>query len=145
MNRDLASEGWTEIDRGGFAGYVGPLWTRSTPEGHRQLAVIMDERHANQRGVMHGGMMMTLLDQALGMHLTAQGPMMNATIQLDTHFLAPARIGDCVEVTAEIVRETRSMAFMAARAMVGDRLIATARGVWARRDPLEAQQGEGQR
>ena len=40
------------------------------------------------------------------------------------------RIGEFVEVKCTAVRRTRSLVFMSAELVVGDRVVATAKGVW---------------
>ena len=53
-----------------------------------------------------------------------------ATVQLDMHFIDAVQIGDFVEAKCTVVRRTRSLVFMAAELVVGDRVVATAKGVW---------------
>jgi acyl-coenzyme A thioesterase PaaI-like protein len=52
------------------------------------------------------------------------------TVQLNTHFIAPARIGDFVESRAEVMRATRTVVFVRGMLVVGDRTIVSADGVW---------------
>src|SRR3546814_4172544 len=90
----------------GFLGHVGPIWERVDEEGVT-LAFQATQKHANLRGVVHGGMLMTLADRLLGMH----GRMRNenrsqATVQLDVHFFVTVRIGDVV--TGRRTEEHRS-------------------------------------
>jgi len=121
---DPAAEGWfIRDDEPGFIALVGPLWQRG--EGKAvAFGFLAQEKHLNRRNVVHGGALMTFADQALG--LTARevtGGLPQATIQLDTHFLAPAAAG-------EIVRHTRSILFMQGTVSVGERAIASAQGIW---------------
>ena len=53
-----------------------------------------------------------------------------ATVQLDVHFIDAVQVGEFVECRAEVVRRTRSVVFMAAELVVGERVVATANGVW---------------
>jgi acyl-coenzyme A thioesterase PaaI-like protein len=51
-------------------------------------------------------------------------------VQLDVHFIDAVQIGEFVECRAKVVRRTRALVFMAAELVVGERVVATANGVW---------------
>jgi acyl-coenzyme A thioesterase PaaI-like protein len=53
-----------------------------------------------------------------------------ATVQLDVHFVDAVKVGEFVEAKCQVVRRTRSLVFMSGDLMVGDRVVATAKGVW---------------
>jgi acyl-coenzyme A thioesterase PaaI-like protein len=53
-----------------------------------------------------------------------------ATIQLDVHFIESVQIGEFVEARCRVIRRTRSLIFMSAELLVGNRVVATANGVW---------------
>jgi uncharacterized protein (TIGR00369 family) len=128
---DPAQEGWfTRDDEPGFMVLIGPLWQRGEGE-ELSFGFVVEEKHLNRRGVVHGGMLMTFADQALG--LTARevtGSLPQATIQLDTHFIAPAAAGEFITVKAEVVRRTRSILFMRGTLGVGLRAVASTQGIW---------------
>ncbi len=128
---DPAREGWTlRNDEPGFMVLIGPLWQHG--EGQElAFGFLVEEKHLNRRGVVHGGMLMTVADQALG--LTAReltGGLPQATIQLDTHFIAPAVAGEFITVKAEVVRRTRSILFLQGALQVGERVVASSQGIW---------------
>jgi uncharacterized protein (TIGR00369 family) len=90
-----------------------------------------DARHVNDRGVVHGGMLMTFADQAFGeLVLDWVERRLCATIQLNTHFIAAVQVGDLVEARGEIVRGTSSLVFIRGFLMVGDRTVAAIDGIW---------------
>lgn len=127
---DPAAEGWTKTVDHGFIELVGPLWSRREPEGmaHGFLA---EARHLNRGGIVHGGMLMTFADQALGFASIEAAPGgRRATIQLDTHFVAAVREGDFVVARCRVVRRTRSVMFMTGTLSVGESVVATANGIW---------------
>ncbi len=127
---DPAAAGWQQYTDEGFFGLVGPLWTRE--EGGTHLyAFKAESKHHNRRGVVHGGMLMAFADRSMGMtcwYANEQQP--QATVQLDMHFIDAVRIGEFVEAKCRVVRRTRSVIFMEAELVVGDRVVATAKGVW---------------
>jgi acyl-coenzyme A thioesterase PaaI-like protein len=76
-------------------------------------------------------MLMTFADRAMGMtcwYANERQP--QATVQLDVHFIDAVQIGEFVEARCRIVRRTRSLIFMAADLVAGERVVATANGVW---------------
>jgi uncharacterized protein (TIGR00369 family) len=113
-----------------FPYLVGPVLER-LEDGRRAFAFMADARHVNDRGVVHGGMLMTFADQAFGeLVLDWVERRLCATIQLNTHFIATVQVGDLVEARGEIVRGTRSLVFMRGFLMVGDRTVAAIDGIW---------------
>ncbi len=130
-------------DDEGFIGLVGPLWERWDGDT-LVLAFTAEGKHANQRGVVQGGMLMTLADRVMGhalrVHLAGQ-PV--ATIQLDTHFLDAGHIGHLIEARGELTRVTSSVAFVAGTVSQGERTLMQATGVWKRlRDSDDAAAGQ---
>jgi uncharacterized protein (TIGR00369 family) len=127
---DPAAAGWTTQDRTGFSALVGPIWARQEG-GDLAYGFLAEAKHANARGVVHGGMLMTFADQALGRLVSeAVGRKPIATIQLDTHFLAPARPGDFVEAHGKIVRRTRSVVFVEGTLTVKGHPVSRSHGIW---------------
>lgn len=136
---DPAGEGWTRRPDDGFVELVGPLWSRPDEEGPVRYGFLAERRHLNRGGVVHGGMVMTFADQALGLAAwAANGDRPQVTVQLDTQFISSVQQGEFVEARCRVLRQTASLLFMRGELAVGDRLVATASGVWkmrSRRDP----------
>ncbi|MDJ0420254.1 PaaI family thioesterase [Rhodococcus opacus] len=126
-----ADSGWSAIADDGFLGLVGPMWIREGSDGHPQFALECQAKHRNLGGVVQGGVLMTLADRALGSAALGLADTTNmATVQLDVHFVAPARIGDLVTVTPQLIRRTRDLMFMRADLVAADHVVATATGVF---------------
>jgi acyl-coenzyme A thioesterase PaaI-like protein len=125
-----AAAGWEPYRDEGFVGLVGPFWSRPWGDGYR-YAFLAEPKHHNRRGVVQGGMLMTFADRSMGMTCWyANGQVPQATVQLDVHFIDAVQIGEFVEAKCEVVRRTRSLIFMNAELVVGDRVVATAKGIW---------------
>lgn len=76
---------------------------------------------------------MALTDHAVGFNIfrSVAGGTSFATVSLNVDFVAGGRLGDWIEAVPEIVRKTRTLVFAKAQVLAdGDRLIATASGVW---------------
>jgi uncharacterized protein (TIGR00369 family) len=113
-----------------FEVHVGPAYQQGEP-GSRCFAFRVDERHVNRRGVVHGGMMLTFADLALGAaawDLTDRAPCV--TLGMQTQFLKPARIGDIVEVQPQLLRRTRALLFIRGDFLVDGEPVFTATSVW---------------
>ncbi len=127
---DFAAEGWTLHDERGFLGLVGPVWERRGHDGP-DLAFQASEKHENLRGVVQGGMLMTLADRMLGAISRAHNENRpQATVHLDVDFLAPVRIGDVVVGRGQVRRNTRTLMFVGGTLSVGDTTVLEAHGIW---------------
>ena len=127
---DPATAGWEPYKDEGFIGLVCPFWQRPDGESFR-YAFMAEPKHHNRRGVVQGGMLMTFADRSMGMTCWyANGQQPQATVQLDVHFVDAVQIGEFVEAKCRVVRRTRSLVFMAADLVVGERIVASAQGVW---------------
>jgi len=127
---DPAAAGWQPYPGEGFFALVGPLWTRREGDVHL-FAFMAEPKHHNRRGVVHGGMLMAFADRSMGMnawHANGQHP--QATVHLDMQFVDAVKIGEFVEARCDVVRRTRALVFMRAELTVGERVVATASGVW---------------
>jgi len=127
---DPAAAGWEPYRDEGFIGLVGPFWARQSGDSYR-YAFTAESKHHNRRGVVQGGMLMTFADRSMGMtcwYANERQP--QATVQLDVHFIDAVQVGEFVEAKCTVVRRTRSLVFMSAELVVGDRVVATAKGVW---------------
>lgn len=125
----LKAAGWRE--RAGLAGYVGlvgPLWTLKEADGWA-YGLLAGPQHLNPAGLVHGGLLTTLIDHALSaIAWEAVGRKPCVTVQLDTHFVAAAREGCFLEARGRVVRATTSLVFVqgAVRSGSDELVVATA-------------------
>ncbi|MBI3675866.1 MAG: PaaI family thioesterase [Proteobacteria bacterium] len=113
-----------------FEIFVGPIFEKG-PKGARRFVLPVDERHVNRRGILHGGMLMTFADMALGQ--AAWDACDNAscvTLSMQNQFLKPAKMGDHVEVLPQLVRRTRALLFLRGEFQIGGETIFLANSVW---------------
>jgi uncharacterized protein (TIGR00369 family) len=128
---DPGANGWKEIvHHTAFGDLVGPVWLREE-NAQPRFAFVVAPKHLNHAGNLHGGMLMTVADQSMGMTARkASGGKRHATIELNIQFVDGVRLGEFVEAHPEVVRATRSLIFMQVRMVVGVRLVVTATGIW---------------
>src|SRR6476660_3362930 len=126
----LKASGWTTVETSGFISLVGPLWQRVV-NGEHEYALIAQDKHHNRRGLVQGGVLMTFADRTCGMTARyVSGKPMLATVQLDTHFVEPGKIGEILVSKPHVVRSTRSLIFITTEVTVDKRCIAMASGVF---------------
>jgi uncharacterized protein (TIGR00369 family) len=124
-----AAHGWKARTLDGFIGAAGPLWTRREATGWA-YAILAEEKHTNPAGIVHGGVLTTLLDHALSaIAWEANERRACVTVTLDVQFFASARPGDLIEARGRIVRQARSLVFMRGALSVSDGEIASAGAV----------------
>ena len=109
---DARGAGWQEHPMKGFMDLAGPLWSRQE-NGERIYGCFVGTQHLNRGGVVHGGMLVTLIDQALSLLAwETSGRQPCVTVQLDTHFLSSVRAGAFIEARGRIMRRTASLVFL---------------------------------
>jgi len=126
---DPAAHGWQIVNNTPFGDLVGPIWKREAPE--RRWGFVVQPKHLNRSGNLHGGMLMTFADQSMAMTARqATGVKRHATIELNTQFIDTVRLGEFVEARAEVVRAMRSVVFMEVKMFVAGRIVVSANGIW---------------
>ncbi len=98
-----------------------------------KIRLTIEPHHTNPRGVMHGGVVASLLDEAaalaikelLGLRPQDSGP--HLLVEMNVSFLAAARPGDTLEAEASVLRMGRRVAFAEAQVHRGKTLIAKGR------------------
>ncbi len=91
-------------DDGVTGGYAERLGARAevAEDGSAQVAFRARDEHLNQAGTLHGGVLATLVDTAMGAAVrSAVGDDVPATSQLTVTYLRPGKPGD-LTVTARV-------------------------------------------
>ena len=127
---DLAAAGWKPMPADDYPALIGPFLARRAGDGWR-YGFVAEQRHLNKGGVVHGGMLVSFADDALGATVwEAVGRQPVTTVQLNTQFIAPVRLGELVEMRAEVLRRTRTVVFVRGVLEAGGRTAVHADGVW---------------
>ena len=114
-----------------FLDMIGPLY--NTGMGAQLIIGFqVQDKHTNARGLLHGGVLATIADVALGYSLaTSTSPptaMVTANLTLD--FAGSAKPGDWVETSVDIQKLGSRLAFANAYFHVGAERIARASAVF---------------
>jgi uncharacterized protein (TIGR00369 family) len=131
MNDDeLLAAGWVKLDEDGFAGLVGPLWQRTVYDG-LEVGIMTSDKHRNRSGIVHGGLICTLADRAIGMMIRLRtGGRPQVTVDLSVTFLDRATTGDLLVAQPRVAGFAENLAFGATDLLVSKKLVASAAGVF---------------
>lgn len=121
---------WIPHEDDTFISNLGKVLERGR-NGAIEIGLQTDKRHVNLGGIVHGGVVMTLIDRAVGINcrLQAEGHRM-VTASLTTNFLGAINVGDFVSVRCLFRKVGRRAMFADAEVWVGDKLVATGTGIW---------------
>ena len=125
-------EKFQQISVVGFMKHNGGLQFRQSSVSEYQFKALVQEIHLNPGGITHGGFIMSLMDSGMGTaaHRALGSHARAATISFDVKFIAASTTGDLLIGTAKVLKKTRSLVFMQGEIRCGERLIATAEGIW---------------
>ncbi|SCY90285.1 PaaI family thioesterase [Paracoccus tibetensis] len=126
----MDTDAWKPVAAPGFMEVVGPLLKSRQPNESNTYGLLTDQRHANAIGIVHGGVITTLLDQAIAIVAwNAADRQPTVTVQMDASFLGAAKVGDFLTVRAQVRHATRSLMFLDAEVFSGDAAIARATAI----------------
>ncbi len=111
---------------------IGPIYQLRV--GNKlHIGLQIEAKHCNARGSVHGGVLSTLADIALGYNtaFSEDEPVPLATAQLNIDFMGKAEVGDWLEVQTEVQKIGRNLAFASCVFHVGDKRIAKASGLFS--------------
>ena len=118
---------------GGFNKYVGPLYRLADLEDGtvKRFAFAAAEQHMNGAGTVHGGMLMTFADTSMSRtSRLISGAKGTATVSLTCDFVTAAKLGDVIESRVRVNRLTRTIVFLSAELVCGERTLMVGTGVW---------------
>lgn len=132
--RDEAPAGFEPLCRTSpFLDALGPFYCRRG-DGGLVIGLRLLPKHANARGLAHGGVLLTLCDIALGYSAAYphDPPLTLTTAHISADFAGSARIGDWVESWADVQRIGGRLAFVNVYLAVSSTRIVRASGVYVR-------------
>ena len=119
------------------------------PKGEAHISIPYDEKLVGdpETGVVHGGVITTLLDTGCGIAAISQTGLMGgiATLDLRIDYMRPAKPGKPLTAVCKCYRVTRSVAFARGEAYDGDPNdpVATAAGAFMITRPKKKAANEG--
>ena len=89
-----------------------PLFSRKV-DGVVQIGLWLRDAHCNSRGLLHGGVIAALADNAMGLSCVAAMPSPQGlvTVSLTVDYVGAAKIGQWLQVEPRVLRTGKSMGF----------------------------------
>lgn len=122
-----------------FGHRAGPFEIKEVPRAEggvtRWFRCKIEDHHTNGGGRAHGGLTMTIADEALGAaawEAIEDNPAFTVSLKVD--FVGAVKVGEWLEAAADEVSVTKSLVFVHGRLYADGRVIAHASGVWKRVD-----------
>ena len=125
-------EGFAPVARTSpFADLIGPIYQMTGPHG-LIFAIRAESRHWNLRGQVHGGVLCTLADIAMGYTtaFSSEPPTPLVTVSLTIDYVGKADHGDWIEIRTDVQKVGRRLAFANCFFHVGASRIARASAVF---------------
>ena len=126
-------EGFVPISRTSpFTDLIGPIYQKTDQSG-LIIGLVAEEKHCNARGMVHGGVLGTLADIAMGYSaaFSTQPPTRIVTTSQTVDYVESAEKGDWIEVHTDVQKVGRSIAFANCYFHVDSRRIARASAVFS--------------
>lgn len=124
---------WSMRDPGRFNEVVGPLRVRSEGEGRARCRLFIQPHHSNLNDVIHGAALLSLIDTGVFaashvIHLQ-EDPQYRGrdavTLDMSVQFLAPGKMDQSIDMTAELLKETGRLLFVRGVLEQGDHKVAS--------------------
>jgi acyl-coenzyme A thioesterase 13 len=118
---------------------IGPLYSRG--EGSDLvIALRAQAKHCNARGAVHGGILATLADVALGYVLafSSDPPSGLVTANLSLDFAGTAKVDDWMEAHVDIQKQGSRLSFANCYITVGEQRVVRGSAVFLVTGPLDA-------
>ena len=115
----------------GFMKHNGGLLFRTISENEYEFKAIIKENHLNAAGITHGGFIAAFVDAGAGTaarRSADQNPCV--TISLELKFISAVKLGQELFGKTKIQKKTKSMVFLTCELTAGDKIVATASGIW---------------
>jgi len=114
-----------------FASWMG-ITLVNIDDGESEVRLDVSKHHLNPGGIVHGGVLATLLDASIGLALRSKLGMSveHVTIELNVHYISPARAGALIG-RGRAVRVGGRVSYGEAELLTGDgRLVARGSGTF---------------
>lgn len=114
-----------------FLELLGPLYNKKMAQG-LTIGLFAEKKHCNARGTVHGGVLSSLAEIALGYNAAFDGeqPVPMVTVSLTIDYAGSAKLGDWIEIETDVQKVGRKMAFANCYFMVNSKRIARASAVF---------------
>lgn len=127
-------EGYAPCNDNALERHLGPFYERREVDADGQqvytLAAHVREQFAGASGRAHGGFILMILDQAMGLAAEQALGAPTFTISMHVDFIGPAPTNEIAFVKTKVVSRTSSFAFMSAVVESNGAKVASGGGAW---------------
>jgi uncharacterized protein (TIGR00369 family) len=105
--------GFTPLFRSSpFLDLLGPIYNQRTDSG-LVIGLRAEDKHCNARGLVHGGVLSSLADVALGYNsaFAQEPPTPIVTSSLTIDYAGTAKLGDWISIETDVQKVGKSLAF----------------------------------
>jgi uncharacterized protein (TIGR00369 family) len=131
-SEDAIPEGFQRHTRhSGLTDPWEPIYARRSSRGI-SLAIRARAEHANSRGLVHGGLITALTDNAMGLSCGQEVDNTSSlvTVSLSIDFVGFAKVGQWLEIRSEVIKAGKSLCFASALVLADESVCARASGVF---------------
>ncbi|WP_415754386.1 PaaI family thioesterase [Pseudomonas leptonychotis] len=125
--------GFTPLFRSSpFLDLLGPIYNQRSDTG-LVIGLRAEEKHCNARGLVHGGVLSSLADVALGYNsaIAQEPPTPIVTSSLTIDYAGTAKLGDWITLETDVQKVGKSLAFANCYVVVESVRIARASAVFS--------------
>ncbi|GAA6135531.1 PaaI family thioesterase [Oceaniserpentilla sp. 4NH20-0058] len=115
-----------------FTDMIGPIYQKKGKTG-LVVGLLVEDKHCNARGTVHGGIYGTLADIAMGYSVafSTNPPTPVVTVSQTIDYVGKAQVGDWLEVHTDIQKVGRRLSFANCYFVVNEQRIARSSGVFS--------------
>lgn len=119
--------------RSRFVQLCGPMYEKIYADNTVALGLLLDEQHLNQLDLAHGGILMTLADNAMGRTLSYQAEFQTSyvTLSMNSQFMQAAQVGDFIYAKPTVSRKGRRLVFLECDIHCGEKILFHASATFA--------------
>ncbi len=104
--------------------------------GYAELSVTTRRDHANPLGTVHGGLLLTMADGAMGNAIRSLG-MIGVTVDCSTAMISPTPFGEKIVAQGRVLKAGRNMIFAESKVFAGEKLLADTRGTFYKTSDID--------
>lgn len=98
--------------------------------GYAEFEIVTEDKHTNPMGLIHGGLIMSAADAAMGNAIRSLG-IMGVTVDCSTSFIAAIPKGEVLVAKGRVVRAGKKLVFARAEVWGKERIVGDIKGTFA--------------
>ncbi|NLX88278.1 MAG: PaaI family thioesterase [Syntrophomonadaceae bacterium] len=114
---------------------LGLKLVRLSP-GQSEFEVLTEEKHCNPLGLLHGGLIMSIADAAMGNAIRSLG-ITGVTVDISVAMIAAVPHGSVLQAIGKVRKAGKTVIFTDAEVWCENRLVGQAKGTFVNHGPVE--------